>query len=429
MVWGLYNDSILDKLVVFGYFSQADGKPINGIGTWDGQNFDTLGTGGKSCLGGKYEMIIRYKNKLYVQFYDYYLSCYDYATKQWSQIPGLFNQRILDATIFNDELILVGDFTKVGNTTVKNIIKFNGTSYDTLPRPSFVNYINAVEVYKNELYIGGNFQPLPFNAIAKFNGTSWVNIGNNTELSGGTFVNCLKVYNGKLYVGGTWAFINGVFHPSCAAWDGEKFHNIGTLIFQGGQPAAISQFKIYKNKLYAFYGLDYIISATNPSDTIKTKNMAVWNDTIWCGVVPKINFGLIEMENYKDQWYFTGGQTMYGDTLVYTPSSKVDTVNYLGIYIGNGSKLERNCFDKKPLPEIAQGIFPNPTQDEINFNVSSIFGETCNLKIINNLGQIISEHKNINTISKLNIDVFSDGVYLFMFYYNGIQKTFKVIKQ
>lgn len=423
--WGLYNDTVLNKLIVFGSFNKADGKVVKGMATWDGQNFDSLGSGDKYPYGGKRESIIRYKNKLYVQFYDLYLYSFDYNTKIWTQIPGAFNAGIRDYTIFNDELIIVGDFTKVGSTTVNCIVKFNGSNYDTLPRPSFPDYLNAVEVYNNELYIGGLFNPSPVTAIAKFNGTNWVQVGNAT-FAGNERVYDLTVYNNKLYVAGLWSTKNGEPFPSFTNWDGQNWGNIGFPRFSGGQPASLGYMKVYNNKLYVFGGLDEILTVSN--ETIVTESMAVWNDTIWCGVKPQINFGIISVENYKGSWYFTGAETMYGDTIPYTTTSKQDTVNYLGKYIGSNGKLERSCFDRIPV-EISHGVYPNPTNGIVNFSFEDVYGETCNLKIVNYLGQILCDYKGINSSSIIDITNYSSGVYLLIFYNETAKKTVKIIKQ
>ncbi len=349
-VRGLYNDTVLNKLIVSGWFTWADGTNYNGLATWDGKKFDSLGTGNPVPYGGG--IITRYKNKLYMFCDNLYLYSYDYQTKIWTQIPDKFNQRVNDLTIYNDELIIVGNFTKVGSTVVKNIIKYNGIAFDTLPKPLFSFYINTVETYKNELYIGGNFDPLPYTAIAKYDGSSWVKVSNNTSLTGASqSVNDLVIYNKKLYVTGNWSYTNGNFQPSLATWDGQSWGNIGTMIFDGGIPAANTTFKIHDNKLYVIGGFDSI-------NNIKTANIAVWNDTTWCGVKMINNTGLqgLAIENYKNQWYFAGSQTMIADTVEITSTTPQDTINGLGIYVGNNGKLERNCFEKLPKQEITTEV-------------------------------------------------------------------------
>jgi hypothetical protein len=225
-----------------------------------------------------------------------------------------------------------------------------------------------------------------------------------------------------------WTNINGEYNPSCAAWDGAKWYNLGGLTFSNGITAAVLHLKIYRNKLYVFGGVE-------KADTINTYGIAVWNDTIWCGVKMINNTGLqnVPIENYKDQWYFVGSTTMVGDTIPLAPEAIGDTINGLGIYIGNNGKLERDCFDKPlkevPTPKPDGELYPIPTSDKINFSLSQYFGTTCNLKIISSLGQTLSSFQNINTNSNLSIEAYSEGVYLFIFYNNQTRKTFKVLKQ
>jgi len=385
------------------------------MATWDGNKFDSLGSGDKYPFGGHKEPIIRYKNKLFVQFDDFYLHAYDYNTGKWQKIPGKFDDFIRDATVFNDELIIVGDFQHVDNIHVRSIVKFNGTNYDTLPKPLFASWLSCVQVFKNELYIGGNFDPFPFQAIAKYNGVKWISASPNLT------INALEawdfeIYNDKLFVCGKWSQINGENMPSIASWDGKTWNKLGQgLTFEGGMSGAPTSLKVFNNKLYVFGGFDY-------ADTVKVKNMAVWNDTIWCKTTPTLNFMPTCIESYKGKWYMGGHQKFLNDT-----------VNYLGVYVANNGKLEGNCFDK-PITEIAPeeiagGLFPNPCSGSVTFNVSNIFGEYCNLKIANQLGQIISDLSNIRSNSKFDLSNFSKGIYLFIFEGNSNRQTYKVLKE
>lgn len=424
--YGLYNDTVLNKLIVFGDFTKANGKLIRGIATWDGSDFDSLGTGDHTCNVGSKQVMIRYKNRLYVQFSGGYLHAYDYLTKQWQQIPERINGPVNDATVFNDELYLVGEFNSVGSLPARNVIKFDGSSFDTLPQPFFSYYLQAVEAYKGEIYIGGLFDPAPFQGVAKFNGAQWVSPSPGFSLKGNPTVWDFQLYNDKLFMCGNWSMLNDKFNPSCTAFDGNKWYHLGSLTFGGGIPAALSTFKVFNNKLYVFGGMDYV-------DSIRTENIGVWNDTVWCGVKMQENFGLqnVPVENYNNHWYFVGGETMYGDTTSYTLSSPQDTVNYLGIYIGNHAKLERSCFDKnEPIsPEIPEGLYPNPTTKSVHFNFSSQFGDFCNLKVYNSLGQLLSSYQNMSSKAEIDLDIWPVGLYLFCFEGNGIRKNYKVLKE
>jgi len=62
-------------------------------------------------------------------------------------------------------------------------------------------YINALVVYKGELYAGGSFEMEgggKTNNIARWNGKEWLTLGEGIE----EYVKALCVYNKELYVGG-----------------------------------------------------------------------------------------------------------------------------------------------------------------------------------------------------------------------------------
>lgn len=430
IVYGVFNDTILNKLIVSGWFTVADGKPYNGLATWDGQKFDSLGSGGIQPVGTRKEPFKQYKGKLYCQTKDFKLQAYDYQSKNWTIYPQVFNGYILDFVEYKNELIIVGDFTKVGSLKAKRLAKFNGVNFDTLPKslPSLY-YLTSAEVYNGDLYVGGNFAgETTFGGVARFDGTNWFPLGNGLVGGGPPEVSALKVYNGKLYIGGVWFFIDGKFNPSCVAWDGNQFINLGTFIYRGGQPAVISNFRVYKNKLYVFGGLDYIINSKT-NDTTKTASMAVWNDTIWCKVFPKVTSFLLAMDNYQDDWYLTGNIYMYGDSVEYNNNSKLDTINFLGKFVGNNGKLELNCFDVKPPKPFQIGIYPNPFTNQIKFNLSDEFSEALTLSVYDALGQIVMQFQNVKPNDNINAETLAKGMYLFLFDDGRNRKLFKLLKE
>jgi hypothetical protein len=424
----VYYDSILDKLVLHGAFNYAGGVSAKGMVTWDGVKFDSLGSGDKYATTWTKTFMIRYKNKLYTQFLDKYLYSYDYSTKLWQQIPGQFDANIRDATVHNGELFLVGDFTTVGNISVPyHLVKFNGISYDTIPRPDFTIVVWAVRSFKSELYIAGHFDPgavhLPSPCIAKYNGTSWVTASPGLTIRGQEAYT-LEIYKNKLFMSGVFDTINGDYCPGIAAWDGVKWHNPGGINFYNGLPGYALEMTIANDRLYLAGAFDSV------GHKIKTKNMAVWNDSIWCGTPLLLN-QMAGITNYKGSWYFSTGPYVYCDTVPQTMPSQWDTLGCFSKLIGNEGRLERDCFPAPPAatPEMAEGVYPNPFAEIVSFRLKEDFGETCNLKIINQLGQTVEVFQNMSTNADLDLSQYPTGMYLFLFHNGDNRKIYKILKE
>jgi len=424
----VYYDSILDKIVLHGSFSYADGKLVKGMATWDGTNFDSLGSGNKFSVPYKPSFMIRYHNKLYTQFDDKYLYSYDYGTKNWQKIPYSIYGEIRDACIYNDKLILAGQFGGVGGVPVKNIVQFNGVSFDTLPKPWFTMLIWAVREYKGELYIGGDFDGNanpPSNGIAKFNGTAWVAASPGVDIVGGGVVS-LEKYNGKLFLSGGFNTINGDYSPGIASWDGQKWNNIGGIKFNNGIPGYAVKMRVIDSKLYLNGAFDSV------GGKIASRNFAVWNDTAWCGTAYHFNQA-IDPIKYKGKWhvYTPGPWIIYCDTVEQVMESPTYTIaSNFSEFIGNNGKIERDCYKVPPKIETATGIYPNPFNETINVSLPSDFNfSNSSVSVFDYLGRQVYELKFLKAKQEIDLSFLSSGFYYLKTQGDSGRKVFKILKE
>ena len=95
--------------------------------------------------------------------------------------------------VFNNQLIVGGCFDNAGGIPTANIAAWDGSNWLALQNgigPYSFFYcpyslglngcVNSLAVYNNELYAGGRFNNAsgtPVNNIAKWNGTSWSDVG------------------------------------------------------------------------------------------------------------------------------------------------------------------------------------------------------------------------------------------------------------
>jgi len=130
---------------------------------------------------------------------------------------------------------------------VNNLAKWNGTQWSDVGGGITPNYyaFRTMEVYKDELYIGGDFEfanGKPMMHITKWNGSKFSDVGGGLGFAGSP--NIFKVFGKKLYIGGY--FNTGLFQNQAGTWDGVKYDSLGTGLSEGP-----TDFEIYKGKLYA----------------------------------------------------------------------------------------------------------------------------------------------------------------------------------
>src|SRR5665213_1693824 len=283
-IWTLTADTTRSVIYVGGCFDSIDGNAGHHITNWNTVSFSNMGTGVDA--GGSYGVIASeiYNGDLFAagEFYHADGMPANHIAKwngiSWdSLVGGGLNDWVNCLKVFNGELYAGGRFTQAGNIAVNGLAKWNGTSWDSVGNYSIgnvygmevyngqlyvatdysifllnnntwidlvvqanLNYMGGLgmkgmAVYNGELYVGGVMTVAgnPVNGIAKWNGTSWSNLGDGSGLS---YNNCscyvavcaMKVYNGELYVGGTFSKAGNMTVNNIAKWNGQTWSELGS---------------------------------------------------------------------------------------------------------------------------------------------------------------------------------------------------------
>jgi len=181
-----------DKLIFAGSFSLIGGVSANNIAEWDGTNWTPMGPGtgsGISCM-----------------------------------------------VVYNDELYVAGGLSSAGGQGVNKIAKWDGTNWSDVGggvTGTCWNGLRDMAVYNEELYVVGDYDEMGFvttNNVAKWNGSSWAQVNINHDDS---FVNCVEVYNNNLFVG-TFDFDTSHLYIHTGALNVEE-------------PIVLSHFNMYPN--------------------------------------------------------------------------------------------------------------------------------------------------------------------------------------
>jgi hypothetical protein len=179
------------------------------------------------------------------------------ATQTWDRFGPGFNMNPWRFTTYRGDLIAGGSFYSAGDVEARGVARWDGKAWHPLgsgvgnTAGNLVGSINALKVYDDELIVAGEFSNsggVPTSHIARWNGDTetWSDVGGGVGSFNGlgcalTRVEALAVYNGDLIVGGCFTSAGGLPIENIARWDGSQWHEmpgfVGTVIsmevFQG----------------------------------------------------------------------------------------------------------------------------------------------------------------------------------------------------
>ncbi|KAB2925726.1 MAG: T9SS type A sorting domain-containing protein [Bacteroidetes bacterium] len=234
---------------VGGEFNYAGATPARRLARWNGQRWDSVGTGS-------------YKNT--------------------STVRALAS----DDTV----LYIGGGFSSFNGVNSMGVIKWNGSSFQSMNGPgqpgSFGSDVRAIVRYGSDIVVAGSFDA-PFGvfpnqktaySIVRWNGTAWDSIGTGIRsgASKGT-VYALAVKGNELFAAGSFTTAGTMPASAVARWDGSAWSSVGGAEFRynkSASQAVITAMAVVGNDLYV----------AGKFDSIGTKavwHIAKWNGSTW----------------------------------------------------------------------------------------------------------------------------------------------------
>jgi hypothetical protein len=442
-VRSMFYDKIDKKLYVSGQFQKAENKLVWGVAVWYNNQWDSL-KGGFTQFPQQpptfpnewsnfAHKIIRFQNKIYfVGGLTWVNGKNQYQMGVWNGVTWDYpiaeepNGSILDLKVFHNVLYACGKFTKFGNTTCNYVAKFDGLSWQ--PVGDFSQFetnaqgpaqINAIEIYKNEIYVGGLFDDSGNTTrnIAKFDGTNWVNVGSGIQQGGINSINALEEFNGELYIGGRFDKTPEIPGQSLVIWDGINYKAVSSYGLQSGD--YVESFKKHNDKLFIMGGFQKYGSFN--------AFMMFYLDSIQqCGLngmestfSNPTNQGIYRCELINDS-LIVGGLYKYLDTL------EVNKIGVITNWKNNSSCLftgiKENFFNDNVI-----NIYPNPATDKLNIECDAFETKKISLSISNSLGQAIYSLKDLSPKQEIDLTFLPSGIYFVSLQNNSEQKVFKIL--
>jgi hypothetical protein len=419
-------DSVNNLLYVGGDFTQIGGKTTyNGIGIWDGTNWDTL----PNKLNGSVGSLCKYKGKLYVSgvFYPAPFNCPNIGFMSWDGVKwdsvGIgfwYGGGVTygpSMKIMNGDLYFYGAFDSIMNLSASSIVKFDGTNWTSFNFPVKDKFIRGIEYYDGELYAIGSFVNLNGNPnmdfIVKYNGTNWVSVP-GANFQDAISVESICAYKGELYVGGYFMKSQGCPGNGIAKLNSTGWHEVnGGFSYMGFPNSICRQMDVKKGILYLQGDFDHLGS-------FPAKGLVTYDGIKFCTLDTTLStgFGPIEIFNNK---IILGRTINFGvnnqDTLWRMAQQNKFTFDTCQTYaIGVNEILSKDYIK----------IYPNPVSNILHIESEQYFEAGTQIEITNCLGQVVfkSLFKKELDVSRLN-----SGCYFILISNEREKLNYKFIKQ
>ncbi len=222
--------------------------------------------------------------------------------------PGL-SARANGMAEFDGSLVAVGSFRTAGDSAVRNVASWNGTSWSSLDmglfgvgNPALTERANAARVWNDALYVGGLFRyagadSLDVQSIASWDGTSWSDVA----LGVTGVVEGMSEYNGNLIVYGEFEGAGIASARNVAQYDGTEWSVFGTGTLNGVNGPVYSA-TVWGDKLI----VGGAFTSTGAGRVVF--NVAMWDPTVpaWLPMGRGFAGDVLAVTTYQDQVYAAG---------------------------------------------------------------------------------------------------------------------------
>lgn len=366
--------------------------------------------------------IARYGNYIYTggnfrvagNIYTSALSRWD--GNNWDSVPGgKINQGgvIRGMNVYNNELYICGDFDSVGNNYFHKIAKWDGITWQSIGNNyNFSNpgIMSRLAFYHGNLYISGTFDDPSGNncSLAKWDGSNWQFFSN--ILNGGLDNICdMEVYNNELYVGGLFYTSSGNAGTSIMRWNDTTWNAVGGSIQIGSLNPypTIKDMCVHNGKLYCAGNFEKI-------GGVPAMGLASWNGTNWCGFNTFFCNSLLQYGGadrvafYNDTMYVSG-------PFLQTDSA---TANYHEIAKWIGGNYVDTCgaittgINENETADFSVQLIPNPVIQNGIFQITGLDGNKT-LIIYDQLGREIWRKESGENQIEFSAEGFSSGMYFY----------------
>ena len=306
-------------LIAGGMFTKAGDLNCNHIARWDGEEWDSLGSG---TSGTVFDLEVADNgNSLIVAGSFFYaggencrmIAKWDGAS--WYPIGTGMNAMVTDIHVVPTDTIIAGGwFTEAGGHAECGYLAFfdlNSSSdwapWGSGPDPGVSNFVYAVTSYDSKWIAGGQFRyaggVLGYLYIAEWDPvtSTWSMLGGGMNES----VSVLDVYpeypEGDLIAGGSFTTADGSSAPYIARWDGAAWHDMG-----GGMDGDPYPY-VYALEVFPPTSFGDLVAGGHfhTAGGVSVNNIACWDGSLWSSL--GLDLGPVyALTTYKGHMYAAG---------------------------------------------------------------------------------------------------------------------------
>jgi hypothetical protein len=234
-----YNDTIL---VAGNFYAEFGGEPLANMAFLDSTGWHSYGT-----FNGSVRQMRLLDGELYVVGGFSQVDGQPSAGiakrvgAQWVPVPGLVPvsnpPALFDVIKYQGDLVVCGNMSLQGITGLDVYVLQNG-EWSALGGglSGIASGGWGMTIYNDELILGGNFYLSAGNAgqsIMRWNGSVWQPLGvavtdDDNSYSTAAQIHALAVRDGKLFVGGGFFYAGGVPARGISTWDGDQWCGLGS---------------------------------------------------------------------------------------------------------------------------------------------------------------------------------------------------------
>lgn len=417
----MYYDSIEEVSYISGKFNIVNDTSCNVI-KYDGSIFLLMP---KSPIINATNAIVRYKDKIYIGGEG--LVTWDGTN--WTVVDS--NVSIENLVVHENKLYAMGTFDSIAGHDIGMVAVWNDTTWSDLHRidtlllpPNGNRGIFTLAFYNDNIYVAGKIYHPQYPGredLMMFNGQTWTNV-DGFHIDGIGSIKDLLVWEDDLFVSGGFVEQTGSPGNAIAKWDGTNWHNLGEGLMRiYPQLADIVNFK---SELYMCGWFNYMNDINLGADY---QGFVKWNGTQWCSMGFHADNVPIGLGTWKDQLFIMGAfKVVNGDSMQYM--AKWVGGNYTDICSTPTTSIENKNLDLKFT------VSPNPTTEEFNIRFNNDRTQsTYAVRITNILGKIIysTNHTANMGMNQFNIDLSgtASGIYFLNIKGENINKSIKLIKK
>lgn len=215
------------ELIAGGWFSTADGRPIENIARWDGSSWQPFGSGANSTVrtfllhdgmlvaGGDFRRIDGVPANR--------IAAWD--GRQWQTFDDGVNMHLNALASYRGDIVAAGMFTRAGDQPADRIARWDGSRWNVMGQGMFGvterrtrGNIFDVTVIDDMLFAGGYFRTNADPDVAfltVWDGYEWREVGDGVNNA----VNVLANRDGKLVAGGRFRMAGALRVNYLAEWD------------------------------------------------------------------------------------------------------------------------------------------------------------------------------------------------------------------